>query len=539
MHTKSINRIFGEESNGTIPERETTQEFRSENDSKRKGKKSNTIWKSNAFSLRNSSVVSQENLTNPTLSLPLCATTEDSRMPRSGIVPKSEFLNDILNRQSSPEDTSKESFVDGDEPNNTPNYGHNIFKVKSNNEDIILSTTPRTQVSDEQPSEVEPPFIDIEKITDLFKNMDPNQAKLMYNNGIKNFFGGLKNINSNLASPLSSFFFDDINSPTAKKEMGIISSQISLWITATVTTYIIVVNWWYIWCYTNFHIDFRDYVLSPVHWAMAPAFNALELINYYILTFRMDANFAGRERLQSMWNYRPILFCLFHAIVMAMLVGGDAAGGAASVMMNEGIFFAIMSLVSIIYFASLLMQEKWSDKFLNAGSMGIMIFIGMLIGAIIGMFVFIAIVCPFFMMYISFFSYWSILAFNYFYPPAVYSTVNQIFQELKEAPVSEENKNAPLGRLFQNAHTIYIFSLVLAILTANITQSALFTNKSLMAFAIILNLLIAFLLTSGVFSFIWNAILMVIRLLSGKKVIEPAEIGEIIEQFNNADNQSP
>jgi hypothetical protein len=66
---------------------------------------------------------------------------------------------------------------------------------------------------------------------------------------------------------------------------------------------------------------------------------------------------------------------------------------------------------------------------------------------------------------------------------------------------------------------------VFGILTANITQSLLFTNKSLMMFAIIVNVIIAFLLTSGSFSIFYNAIRIIFNMLFTKQnVTTPPEL---------------
>ena len=118
------------------------------------------------------------------------------------------------------------------------------------------------------------------------------------------------------------------------------------------------------------------------------------------------------------------------------------------------------------------------------------------------MFTFFGILCPLFFVYITVLSYLFLFAFNGFWPPSIISVCNQIFDELREAPVNDTiDKWGKLKNVaFQNFHSIYLFIIMLLLFIAHIHQSMAFSNESLIVIAVLANLIIWYLFAPSTFS---------------------------------------
>lgn len=390
------------------------------------------------------------------------------------------------------------------------NFGNDLYIGKDANEGIIMRdlSKPLPLLTETDPSnnDTKSTISNVDQIKEIFNKFDANKAKNMYMSGISKIKSTISGLNGNIAAIIASMFYNTFESPEAKKDLAILSFQISTWIAVIPMSYLLVINWWYIMAYSNYVIDFREYICTIVHWPMSPALNAFELLNYYTLTFRMDVNatFPSIETSRKwIWNYRPIWFSLFHSIVFGSLMLFPIADILESTMMNSGFIFMIASIVSIYYFVTLFVQEKWYEKFITPFTIvGLLLLVGMTIISFLLMFAFVGIICPVFLIYILFLSYFVIFAFNGFWPPSVMSVCNQIFQELKEAPINDpidkwgKLKNAA----FQNFHSIYLLFIMIGIFMAHFYQAMSFSSNSLIVIAIIANLVICTLFAPSAFS---------------------------------------
>ena len=332
--------------------------------------------------------------------------------------------------------------------------------------------------------------------------MNPTDAKNLYKDFItyaKTGADGIKDVIAGIISGISPSVTSD--------DKGKLSRQVATWIAVIPASYWLVINWWYLMCYTNYTIDFRHFVWRPISWAMAPALNAFELFNYYTLTFRMDVDSKiPADFSRQLWNWRPIVFSLFHGIMVGSMFAFSATDAVMSSMLNTGIIFGFASVLSIYYFVSLAIQDEWHKDFMGGGWATLMIFAGLVVLSFIGMFAFISIICPMFTMYLAFLSYFAIFAFNRFWPPSIMSVCNQIFEELKEAPIDDPiDKWGKLKNIaFQNAHGIYLLCIIFTILTIHINSAMSFSSNSLMVTAIIINVVLALLFAPSAFSVVFE-----------------------------------
>ena len=375
--------------------------------------------------------------------------------------------------------------------NKVANFGNNVYVGKDINE-LILTGDPNPPKITSKPIDVEEDTTSLNQLNDLYNNFDPHKAKKLYTNGIRTIKNTANNVKTNIAGVIVGWFYDTFESPEAKNDMNILSSQISTWIAVIPMSYLIVINWWYIMAYTNYVIDFRKYIWNALRWPMAPPFYALELLNYYILTFRMDVDsrFPGIETSRNfIWHYRPIWFSLLHLILFGGMLALPVTNIMESTMTNTGIVFSIASVASIYYYCSLFMAEKWYEPFSTSGMSGHLLLAGGTIAAFLMMFAFIVIVCPVFLLYMVFLSYFVIFVFNGFWPPSIISICNQIFDELKEVP--DIDGWGKFGNaVFQNFHSIYLLIIMSGFFIMHVTQALSFSNSSLIFIAILANFII-------------------------------------------------
>ena len=221
-----------------------------------------------------------------------------------------------------------------------------------------------------------------------------------------------------------------------------------------------------------------------------------------VVDSKIPADFSRR-----LWNWRPVVFSVIHGIIVSFMMAFSTTDALMNSMLNTGIVFIIASVLSVYYYVSLFIQEKWYEKFINNGVWGYFGLFGLTVLSFIGMFVFIGMICPIFTLYFSFLSYFVLFAFNKFWPPSVISICEQIFQELKEAPVDDpidkwgKLKNAA----FQNAHSIYLLFVIFILLTTHITKAVTtFSSNSLIVTAIIINVVLALSFAPSAFTVIFE-----------------------------------
>lgn len=386
--------------------------------------------------------------------------------------------------------------------NKVADFGENVYIGKDINE-MILTSDPNQAIPTLSPEEEK----DIGNQPSMWETYkDPKVVYGVFKNIVSNSNKVVKNVKNDAARVVGSWVYDNFESPEAKRDLFILADQISKWIIIIPMSYLFVINWWYIMCYTDYVIDFRKWIWNPLYWSMAPALHALELLNYFTLTFRMDRNsvFPTIETSRSLWNWRPVIFSIFHFVMVLLMLSLPISDSIASNMVQFGMLGTILLVISLYYYVKLFWSEKWYEKFmpLNTIGGGVML-IGSVFITFLMMFGFVSAICPVFIMYILILSYFVIFIFNGFWPPSVYSVCNQIFQELKEAPVQYDNPTSTFQKLanfgFQHFHSIYLLTILVTVLTINIEQSLTFSNESLVAIAIIANILISWLFAPSAF----------------------------------------
>ena len=384
-----------------------------------------------------------------------------------------------------------------------PDYGHDTKIDKSQAEKYITDKNPT--IPPNIPDIPEIPIKDngTKEFLNTLKSLNFTKLKQGFESLINSIGEFVKNLPTTASQPFLSLFYDNFKSPEAKKDLSILASQMSLWM-QLLGTYIFVLNWWYVLCYTNHQFDFRRMIIQP-DIILAPLFNALEFLNYPIINARMDANLSPpyRDFMRNMWDWRPIVFTLFHMIVMIILSTTPVADGIVSNMIGVGILSGILIVLAIIYYAVVWMNKKWIHDLIKSGLGGILIVVMITVVSFLLVLAFAGLASPFFILYIAFFSNLVILFFNYFWPPAIYTVVKQMFQELKESPFPQEHGlSGILKALFNNVHGIYIISIVIVILGININEALSFSRSVLMVITIIINLLIGSGFASGIVSLI-------------------------------------
>lgn len=389
-------------------------------------------------------------------------------------------------------------------------YGDGIY-VGQDPDELILTNNKKIQLPTTPPvsTPITPKgIVDISKIQDAYNNADFSQGLQEYKNTVKNLKNGAANIKNDIARFFGSWFYDTFESPESMRDLTILSNQISRWIAVIPMSYLMVINWWYIMCYSNYVIDFRTFILPSIEWAMAPPFFSLELINYYILTFRMDRNATfpvSVEQARDIWNWRPVVFSAMHLVLFLFALHAPLLDVIESTLVGSGALFMILTVSSIIYFAKLFITKKWFDKPIFSNStIGMLGLIGLLVISFACMFVFILLICPIFTTYLLLISYCTIFILNWFSPSAILSVYSQMFQELKEAPVTvtdEYSKTEKLkNAIFQNFHSIYLLVLMVIFFGINMDESKSFANPSLIVFSLIVNILVCLLFAPSAFS---------------------------------------
>ena len=384
-----------------------------------------------------------------------------------------------------------------------PDYGHDTKIDKSQAEKYITDKNPTIPPNIPDIPEIPTKDNGIKELLNTLKSFNFTKLKQGFDSFINLIGEFVKNLPTTASQPFLSLFYDNFKSPEAKKDLSILASQMSLWM-QLLGTYIFVLNWWYVLCYTNHQFDFRRGITNP-KLILTPLLNALEFLNYPIINVRMDANVSPpyRDFMRNMWDWRPIVFTLFHMIVMIILSTTPVADGIVSNMIGIGILSGILIVLGIIYYGFSLMENEFIRRLINAGFIGCLGAFAYILFTFVFVLAFAGLASPFFILYIAFFSNLVILVFNYFWPPAIYTVVKQMFQELKESPFPQEHGlSGILKALFNNVHGIYIISIVIVILGININEALSFSRSVLMVITIIINLLIGSGFASGIVSLI-------------------------------------
>ena len=422
---------------------------------------------------------------------------------------------------------AKETFTDSSAPDQTPDqtpdqnkmettngvadFGNDVYIGKdsdelilmSNRKDIDSSTTPT-------PSATAPSSLK-DKLKDLKTDFNLGKANDVWQNMVNASKKVVGHPHKKIAKKMLAPIHSDFESPAAKNDLNSLSSQISRWFKVVIASYIVALNLWYLWCYTNFTFDLRSLIFLPPNPILAPAINAFEAINYYFLNMRMDSEpklpfGLGTEDIRNLWHWRPVTFSILHFVLIIMFLSSSLSKEFSSIfsLATKGTLYVLAMALAFYYYAVLYKTWYKIPLSLSPGVVGLLLLIAATILTVLFVPIAVPICLLLFTMYLTFLSNTSLFAFNWFWPPSIFSSIVQIFQELKEAPVYDEDPPEWSGKvgnyLFQNFHNIYLVVIVLLpLLIWNITESAKFSNQGLVAIGISVNIMLFLLFSwSGV-----------------------------------------
>ena len=386
----------------------------------------------------------------------------------------------------------------------TADYGNSDLDTDSSKQDVLLGYAQVVQESSDVPKDEKEKDIRMkDKINDLFKKFDLTKAKNLYKEMLGSFGDIFKDFHEKIEMLFMYIFGSYVNTPETRSDIKVVAYQISRWIKVIPMTYIVLVNWWYITCYTTFSFDFRQLIWGPSKWIMSGPLSALEFLNYYMLTYRLESNRSAfkPDALRSIWGWRPITFTICHLLIVAILETVDIADLITNFMGATGLGYAMVLALSVFYFATLMVREVWFEPAFRSSMMvAVAVMVGLIMSFII-MFMFVSLVCPLFSMYLIFISYFAIFAFHWFWPPSIFASINQIFQELREAYVQDPvDKMGKIWKsVFNNFHTIYLFILMSTIFIIHIKQVFEFKSSFTIMLGFVINILVCIIIApSGI-----------------------------------------
>jgi hypothetical protein len=370
----------------------------------------------------------------------------------------------------------------------------------SADETILLNKvrTPDPPKTLDKPEYAEPTISD--RFNTLKKNPSLSTATTFYKNAVDmvktTATGGHDSFIDSVLKP----HFEDIKSQDAQKSGKIISKQIAMYF-AIPMTYFIVLNWWHTLNYTTSTVDFVALLNSnPVrvfHFSLEPVFMVADYMMYLLLAQRLDKNLSPsrREMFRSMWDWRPVTFTLFYAAVcfgflylpiLAFFVGLlEGKTGMISIFMTIGTILA--------FFKYNFTMDRYFEYFSIAGPFAIIAMIMAFIFSII----FSMIGSIMFTLCLVFYSNFALLYHNGFNPFAIYRKIKQVFDDLRDAPVKNENPEPTdyytkfTNFLFKNFHAMFmVFAILLPIFIQNCVEATTISSTALATTIIMLNIVL-------------------------------------------------
>lgn len=312
---------------------------------------------------------------------------------------------------------------------------------------------------------------------------------------------------------------EDPTSDDGARYVSVLAKQFDIWYLAVPMTFLIVLNWWYLWNYTDFSIDFRQWAkmfpfsLIP-HWIVEPCFHSIEFVNYFFVSSRVDSEVGpnARKIMRNMWHYRPITFTIFYGAVAGLLNkfmhDSTVSDFFADLLLGHSKMFAgIIVFASLAFFITLTGARIDRYKALFGSFMYVVIPLVLVLSSVFSSFMGTVIIGILFW----FISNLAFLVFTfpglgqiYAWPWRLLREFLRIYHDLSEAPVNDpESKNifVKIGNfLFQECQNLFIlFVVCLSIMIVNMKEATeTFKNNSkLMAAVVILNLLAVFAVSAG------------------------------------------
>lgn len=356
--------------------------------------------------------------------------------------------------------------------------------------------------------------VNIGALPSYTSNMNLKMATHIYKNAIKSSPDILDNAVNNLATSITSTcYFGDTTSHEPQRAIQIIKEQIYKFI-AILFSFIIILNWWFLWNYTNFTFNFETLLNFPpfsiLFYIFEPSFKVIELLNYYLITRRMDADVSSSSRLtmRSIWDYRPLVFAFFASIIM----GGCHAIPFGSIFIaiftgdSAGISGLVMGLTVLMYLSVTINPNRIREfMFYFFWFPPIIIFVVLLLMLLV--IAFSGFTTILFAVYLFALSNFSLLFFNGLNPFSVVGSINQIYTDLAEAPVDDPNTKEAgkklMNHVFRNAHMLMILSVVIAMFVKNAKDALTLTNWPTIIFIIFgLNSFLIYMISATLWPFI-------------------------------------
>ena len=317
----------------------------------------------------------------------------------------------------------------------------------------------------------------------------------------------------------------DPNTEKGRKYSKLMASQFNVWILAVPMAYVIVINWWYTWNYTDFTFDFRSFVnYFPIgKWLVEPTFYSIELINYFLLGMRVDSELTSlmvvspayaRQFFRTLWDYRPFTFTAFYALVagLFLFVPGfvSVSDVLAALLMGEpGILVTMIPIIGMIYFWYITVQPE-RDLEYTIRFFPISIIVKLLFFLISSIFagLFGTAILGIYLWFISFYAmvYFTFPGFStiYLWPWRLLQEFLRIYYDLSEAPVTNpETKklSEKIGNfLFQEFQNLFILIVMCGIILTIHFKDAIEVmepNPILLIIVIIANLFMVLTVSNG------------------------------------------
>ena len=315
------------------------------------------------------------------------------------------------------------------------------------------------------------------------------------------------------------FFLEYPVEPRGDKYSQLLARQFNIWYLAVPMTYIIVLNWWYFWNYTDFTFDFRSLadLTSALKWVFEPFFYSVEFINYYLVGIRVDANISDEIRylFRGMWNNRPITFTIFYLLVAGLLNFSPGfttvSDLLAAILLGEPTIFArMMPILGRGFFFHITSRPMRLFEYHMYYQKPMLILISMILHFIMS-----AVIAGFFGpvligVYLYCISYFSLIVFSFpgvgailSWPWIMLREFLRIYHDLSEAPVSDpETKNIfeKIGNFlfqeFQNLFILFLICVPILIMNLKEVMELVTENPAFMLFMIVFNFS-AILMVSG------------------------------------------
>jgi hypothetical protein len=201
----------------------------------------------------------------------------------------------------------------------------------------------------------------MDQLEEIRKKGDLQKFRKLIGNLIKSIPDSIEKQTNAIADLIVAFYYTNIESAEAKVARKVIIDQINLYLIIPVSFWV-ALNWWYVWNYTNFTFNFMDFLKYPpfnmMYYVVEPGFYVLEMMNYYMLTIRMDKDLACWKRaiLTTLWDWRPVTFTIFALVTAGLLqsmpvsetaggmVGGDSTAVSGLIFIGTIIAFAYLTL---------------------------------------------------------------------------------------------------------------------------------------------------------------------------------------------------